>query len=208
MATTELVEATNELFRLSARKDNVGLAETADVFGIACKALSSALDDMAMAQSLDTLAGAGHFTRDSAVSHAAIADFCRTFIRTERELLQSAGLSDGAIRSLLGGAQELLESCVMEPLNVGEFYVRLHRLERRVCGRAGQLRAAANDRHSHSRLVAIVSRGATGVGGAAIVAVNAGAVAGAPVLSAPFALMSTTFGGALVGSVIGSPWDK
>lgn len=207
MATNELIEATNELFRLSGRQDAVSTGAVAKAFALACRALSATVDDIEMARSLDSLAGSGNITKDM-VSPPAISDFCRTFLRTERELLHASGLSDGAIRSLLGGAEELLATCALEPLNVGEFYVRLHRLERRVCSRARQLRATVHERQAHDRLVASASRGATGVGGAAIVAINAGAVAGAPVLSAPLALMSTTFGGALVGSALGAPWDK
>jgi hypothetical protein len=199
----ELIEATNQLFRLSA---DASPDETASVLALACRALGSTMEDATMAKKLDTLAAGGPGVDSSSASQ--LAEFCRTFLRTERELLHSAGLSDGAVRSLMEAGQEVLATCVSTPLNVGQLYASLHQLETRVCGRARQIKRTTLHRRSGMDSRRTVTRSAICVGGVAVIAINAGVVGAVPIVPAPYAVLSASLGSTLVRTALGNPWSK
>jgi hypothetical protein len=203
MAHQELIEATNQLFRLGG---DASPDETAKALALACRALGSTLEDAMMARQLDGLAASKPYVDSSDASQ--LAEFCRTFLRTERELLHSAGLSDGAVRSLVEAGEELLANCVSTPLNVGQLFASVHLLESRICGRARQIKKTALERRSHMDSGRTVKRSAIGVGGVAIIAINAGVVVAIPAVPAPYALVSTSLGTALVRSALGKPWSN
>lgn len=199
----ELIEATNQLFRLSA---DASPDETARVLALACRALGSTIEDSTMAQKLDNLAASSPGVDSSNASQ--LAEFCRTFLRTERELLHAAGLSDGAVRSLMEAGQEVLATCVSTPLNVGQLYASLHQLEGRVCGRARQIKRTTLHRRSGMDSRRTVTRSAIGVGGVAVIAINAGVVGAVPVVPASYAILSASLGSTLVRTALGNPWSK
>lgn len=208
MPHQELIEATNELFRLRARGDEVSVVETIAVLELSCVAITGLLDDFGLAAGIDRMAAQQRLSsRFTPADGAAIEELCKTFLKTEPELLHAAGLSDGAIRSLMDAGRETLQACATGSLDVAQLYVSLIRLEKRVCGRAAQIRRMAEEKDGRGAVARVVTRGAVGVGGATIVAINAGGVVAMPI-TAQMAAMSAMFGGALVSSAIGAPWDK
>ena len=204
MSVPQLVEATNQLFRLDARDTEVDAEDIVQGLTLACRALESTLNDWALARSLDVLSAQS----PPSWTNGALERFCRTFIGIEREILHTAGLSDGAIRSLMDVAEETLEACVSAPLNVGQLYVSLHLLENRLCSRAQHLRKIARDRRSRVNTRSTIQRGVTGLGGTAIVALNAGATGNPTAISTPMALVSISIGSSLISAAIGAPWDN
>jgi hypothetical protein len=208
MPHQELIEATNQLFRLRARGDEVSVLETVAVLELSCAAMIGLLDDLGLAAGIDRAAAQQRLSANfTPADGKAIEDLCKTFLRTEPELLHAAGLSDGAIRSLMDAGRETLTACASATLDVAQLYVGLVRLERRICGRAAQIRHMANEKDMRSAAERVVARGAVGVGGAAIVAINAGGVVAVPITAA-MAAVSAVFGGELVKAAIGASWDE
>lgn len=206
MPHQELIEATNELFKLRARGAEASIVETVAVLELSCVAITGLLDDVEMARSIDRIAAerrAPSFTPDDG---AAIEELCKSFLKTEPEVLHAVGLSDGAIRSLMDAGEETLKACATGSLDVAQLYASLIRLERRICGRVAQVRKIAEEKEGRGAVARFVSRAAVGVGGAAAVAANAGAIVVIPITTS-MAAMSLAFGGVLVGSAIGAPWD-
>lgn len=207
MAQSELVAATNELFDIQRHSGKLPVTAVADAMSTSCKAIKAMLDDVGLAREIDQLAEES-IRQQFLAERSHLQDLCRTFVRTEEIVLRDAGLSDGAIRSLMEAGRDTLELCARAKLDVAQLYTTLHRLEQRVCGRADQIVRTMSVRRENIAIGSTVARASVGLGGAAIVAINAGAFGATSGLSAPMATMSAAFGGTLVSAAIGSPWDR
>lgn len=155
-----------------------------------CQAIGMLQKEPELAERLDTILKEGG---DPSKIIAELDEFTR-FLALERNALVNAGLSSGVADALIQTASTFSAANAARFESASDVMSELARVENVVCFAAGRMRDAQNDEENWAYLYQI----GKGVGGAAIIGVNAFA----ELPSLGLASASLAIGGAMLGSVL------
>lgn len=189
-ASTNLVRATNEIF-FHARVGDVTRA-----LRIGCDILSPLANDadyQAMVESMQAVTSEHeaqvHEIMDSLEYYSSV------FMKIEEDILRAGGLDDHVIDSLLLEVAKLRLS-IDASAELGTVSTTLKSLREITCKIAQDLESQARTASGWRSVARIAIVVGLGVGGATVIALNAGSIISG--LPAPFGATSASFGGVLI----------
>jgi len=198
-----LVEATNEIHRILLGTINPNQEDLQRVFAIGCNTLKRAAVDAQVELDLRVLAERqDQFLADFKVISGDVNHFVRGFCNIEREAMSKAGINKAAVNALLREAVSLRNSIYNSTINPEEVVENIRKLRDETCAIAKKLHDAPLEAEEKRKANKRLKRLAAGIGGIAIVAINASTLALSMGMSLPGTAVSGGVGSGLIGAAV------
>ena len=194
-----LVTATNDMFVVLAHSPEPSQVELREAFTIGCKALKRLEGDDEFIEAISLL-------RKRRVAHiqdfkSIVTDvnhFTQGFLEIERKVMLAAGLSENSWSYVSRFAREVRVHINEDRVNVDALRKAIAGLRSVACDIADQLHTTVQKAEEHKRARNTLGRVALGIGGAAVIGVNASVLAATVGLSTAGSAVSAAVGGGLI----------
>jgi hypothetical protein len=201
--TKEVISATNQIHSILLQSYEPDEEALQKVFAIGCHTLEHVTTQMQVLNDLKRMAFTQErYWREYKEICGNVDHFNDEFCQIERRVLIKAGVSSEAVDLLLAQAKALRKIIKDLKINPEVIFGEIEKLRDVTCEIAKSLHYLPLDHREKQKFKNKVKKLGAGIGGIAIVGVNASALALSWGMSGPGTSVSTGFGGGLIGSAL------
>jgi hypothetical protein len=199
-----LVKAANDMFEILSRQTEPTSKDLSQFFAIGCSTLKRLEQDEEFKEVVDHFGSEWKQNQDVVAIIADVRHFTEGFLQIERKVMLAAGLDDCTWSELHCAAEAVRKYVVQTGVNGTRLMTAVMYVREMACDIAADLSNKGVGDVTRRRALNAVGRVAMGVGGAAMIGVNASSLALTIGLSAAGSAVSAAIGGGFITAAMES----